>query len=72
MHANIIRQVCRNLGMVGFAALALDGGMLCAERRHAQKAADASTLAAAFAKVRGLIVHPMHSARKSPSLCAAL
>jgi hypothetical protein len=45
------------VGLVGFAALALDGGMLYSERRHAQGAADAAALAAAFAKVKGTNLH---------------
>ncbi|TFG49119.1 MAG: hypothetical protein E4H33_02925, partial [Anaerolineales bacterium] len=31
--------------LLGFAALAIDGGMLFSDRRHAQNAADASSLA---------------------------
>jgi len=42
------------LGIFGFAALAIDGGMLYAERRRAQNAADAGALAAALAKVQGV------------------
>lgn len=41
------------LGLFGFAALAIDGGMLYTERRRAQNAADAGALAAALAKVQG-------------------
>jgi hypothetical protein len=41
------------VGLFGFAALALDGGMLLLERRRAQNAADASVLAAALAKIQG-------------------
>ncbi len=37
------------VGMVGFAALAIDGGMVYAERRRAQNAADAAVYAAALA-----------------------
>ncbi len=33
------------VGLVGFAALAIDGGMLYSDRRHAQNAADAASLA---------------------------
>ncbi len=36
--------------MLGFSALAIDGGMLYAERRHAQNAADTSSLAGALQK----------------------
>ena len=32
--------------LLGFSALAIDGGMIYADRRHAQNAADASALAA--------------------------
>ena len=39
--------------LFGFAALAIDGGMLLAERRRAQNAADASVMAAALAKIQG-------------------
>lgn len=45
------------LGLFGFAALAIDGGMLYAERRRAQNAADAGALAAALAKVQKLNLH---------------
>lgn len=37
--------------MIGFAALAIDGGNAFADRRHAQNAADTSALAGALAKV---------------------
>lgn len=37
------------VGIVGFAALALDGGMLYSDRRHAQNAADTASLAGANA-----------------------
>lgn len=37
------------VGVIGFTALAVDGGMLYAERRRAQNAADAGALAAALA-----------------------
>lgn len=35
------------VGLMGFAALALDGGMLFSDRRHAQNAADSASLAGA-------------------------
>ncbi len=38
--------------LFGFAALAIDGGMLLSERRRAQNAADASVMAAALAKIQ--------------------
>jgi hypothetical protein len=41
------------VGLFGFTALALDGGMLLLERRRAQNAADASVMAAALAKIQG-------------------
>ncbi|MFO7944918.1 MAG: Tad domain-containing protein [Anaerolineales bacterium] len=37
------------VAMLGFAALAIDGGMLYSDRRHAQNAADTSSLAGASA-----------------------
>jgi hypothetical protein len=39
------------VGLLGFAALAIDGGMLLAERRRAQNAADAGVMAAALDKI---------------------
>lgn len=39
------------VGLLGFTALAIDGGMVYAERRAAQNAADAAALAGALAKV---------------------
>ncbi len=41
------------IGMLGLAALAVDGGMMYAERRRAQNAADSAALAAALAGVQG-------------------
>ena len=41
------------VGLLGFAALAIDGGMVYSHRRQAQNAADAAVLAAALAKVNG-------------------
>lgn len=41
------------VGLVSFAALAIDGGMVFSDRRHSQNAADTSALAAALAKLRG-------------------
>jgi putative Flp pilus-assembly TadE/G-like protein len=40
------------VGLVGFAALAIDGGNIFSDRRHAQNAADTAALAAALARVR--------------------
>jgi hypothetical protein len=45
------------VGLFGFAALAIDGGMLYTERRRAQNAADAGALAAALAKVQMVNLH---------------
>ncbi len=39
------------VGMLGFAALAVDGGRLLAERRRAQSAADSAALAARFCEL---------------------
>lgn len=39
------------VALIGFAALSIDGGMIYADRRHAQNAADSAALAAALAKV---------------------
>ena len=41
------------VGLVGFTALAIDGGNAFSDRRHAQNAADTGVLAAALAKLRG-------------------
>jgi hypothetical protein len=41
------------VGMFGFAALAVDGGRIYAERRRAQNAADSASFAAAFAASMG-------------------
>ncbi len=41
------------VGLVGFAALAIDGGRVLSDRRHAQNAADTSAFAAALAKIQG-------------------
>jgi hypothetical protein len=40
------------VGLVGFAALAIDGGNIFSDRRHAQNAADTAALAAALARAR--------------------
>lgn len=42
------------VGMLGFAAVALDGGNIYAEQRRAQSAADAAVLAAAYQSMRGV------------------
>src|SRR6266851_4183180 len=41
------------VGLVGFAALALDGGNLYTEQRRAQAAADNAVMAAAFQQMQG-------------------
>ncbi len=41
------------VGMLGFAGLAIDGGIMFTDRRHAQNAADAAALAGALAKIDG-------------------
>src|SRR5574341_676736 len=40
------------VGLVAFTALAIDGGMVLSDRRHAQNAADTAAFAAALAKIR--------------------
>ena len=40
------------VGLVGFAALAIDGGSVFSDRRHSQNASDTSVLAAALERVR--------------------
>ncbi len=44
-------------GLIGFTALAIDGGMIYSERRRAQNAADAGALAAALAKTQSANLH---------------
>ena len=41
------------IGLIGFTALAIDGGSAFSDRRHAQNAADTAALAAALAKIQG-------------------
>lgn len=41
----IVLLVFAVVGLIGFTALAIDGGMLFADRRHAQSASDAASLA---------------------------
>lgn len=41
------------IALIGFTALAVDGGRALEDRRHAQNAADTAALAAALAKVKG-------------------
>jgi hypothetical protein len=42
------------IGLFGFTALSIDGGMVFSDRRHAQNAADTAVLAAALARVRSV------------------
>lgn len=44
-------------GLIGFTALAIDGGMVYSERRRAQNAADSGVLAAALAKIQSQNLH---------------
>jgi len=44
-------------GLIGFTALAIDGGMVYSERRRAQNAADSGALAAALAKIQSQNLH---------------
>lgn len=41
------------IGLVGFGALAIDGGRVLSDRRHAQNAADAAVYSAALANAKG-------------------
>jgi hypothetical protein len=41
------------IGLFSFSALAIDGGRVFSDRRHAQNAADTAVLAAALAKIKG-------------------
>ncbi len=41
------------VGLVGFTALSIDGGLAFSDRRHAQNAADTAAMAAALSKLRG-------------------
>ena len=41
------------IGMLGFSALAIDGGVIYHEHRRAQNASDAAALSAAYAKIMG-------------------
>jgi len=48
----LVLIVLAAMGLFGFAALSIDGGMVFSDRRHAQNAADTAVLAAALARVR--------------------
>ncbi|NWG07393.1 MAG: hypothetical protein HXY35_11990 [Chloroflexi bacterium] len=50
------------VALVGFAALAIDGGRALSDRRHAQNAADTAAFAAALAKIHGGDFAAMRSA----------
>ncbi|MBT3336614.1 MAG: Tad domain-containing protein [Anaerolineae bacterium] len=41
------------VGLVGFTALSIDGGLVFSDRRQAQNAVDTAAMAAALAKIRG-------------------
>ena len=43
------------VGLFAFAALAIDGSRVFADKRHAQNAADTSAMAAALARTRGVV-----------------
>jgi len=47
----LVLIVLEIVGLFGFAALAIDGGMVYADRRYVQDASDASSLAGAAAAV---------------------
>ncbi len=49
----LVLLVLALVGLIGFTALALDGGMLYAERRRGQNASDAAALASALAIIQG-------------------
>ena len=55
----LVLYVLALAALFGFAALAIDGGMIYAERRRAQNAADTGVLAAALAKIK---VQNLHTA----------
>ena len=48
------------VGLLGFSALAIDGGMLFSDRRHAQNAADSSSLAGASAAAHYMRTHAVN------------
>jgi Flp pilus assembly protein TadG len=49
----LVLLVLALVGLLGFTALAIDGGMVYSDRRNAQNAADTAALAGALAKVEG-------------------
>src|SRR5215510_8639028 len=55
------------VGLFGFTALSIDGGMIFSDKRHAQNAADTAALAAALARVRA----PNTSADSAAKLAGA-
>ena len=56
------------VGLFAFTALAIDGGRVFSDRRHAQNAADTAALAAALAKIRTPNYPP--NAPNAPDLAA--
>jgi hypothetical protein len=52
----ILLMAVAMIGMLGFAAVALDGGNIYAEQRRAQSAADNAVLAAAYQYMQGITV----------------
>jgi hypothetical protein len=53
----LVLYILALVALFGFAALAIDGGMIYAERRRAQNAADTGALAAALAKIKEQNLH---------------
>ncbi|HEX2980810.1 MAG TPA: pilus assembly protein TadG-related protein [Anaerolineaceae bacterium] len=62
------------VGLLGFAALAIDGGMVLSDRRHAQNAADTASLAGAYqlARITKTPTYNSVSARVAPITSAAV
>jgi hypothetical protein len=56
------------VGLVGFGALAIDGGRVLSDKRHAQNAADTSAYAAALAKVNGGNLTAMTTAARNRAI----
>ncbi len=49
----LVLLVLALVGLLGFTALAVDGGMVYSDRRNAQNAADTAAMAGALAKIKG-------------------
>ncbi|MGH2524820.1 MAG: pilus assembly protein TadG-related protein, partial [Anaerolineales bacterium] len=49
----MVLLVLAMVGILGFAAVALDGGNIYTEQRRAQSAADSAVLAAAYRQMKG-------------------